>query len=80
MAQAVTGTEKVSSDDTSTPKKIHEIETGEPQVDMTGKVFEEESYCPASPAPVKPSPAFIYNSPVFTKNKSNPTRRQSMLI
>ena len=80
VAQAVTGTEKVSSDDTSTPKKIHEIETGEPQVDMTGKVFEEESYCPASPAPVRPSPAFIYNSPVFTKNKSNPTRRQYMLI
>ena len=50
------------------------------EVDMTGKVVAEESYCPATPAPVRPSPAFIYNSPIFSKNKANPTRRQSMII
>ena len=80
VGKAASVTEKDPADDTSTPKDIPEIETKEPQVDMTGKVVEEESYCPASPAPVRPSPAFICNSPVFSKNKRNPTRRQSMII
>ena len=71
---------KDPAEDKGTPKNKDEVETKEPQVDRTGKVVEEESYCPASPAPVRPSPAFIYNSPVFSKSKSNPTRRQSMII
>ena len=65
--------EKVTNTD------LNDVEIKDPQVDMTGKVVEEESYCPASPAPVKPSPAFIYNSPVFRKSKSNPDRRQSII-
>ena len=51
VGKAATVTEKDPADDTSTPKDIPEIETKEPQVDMTGKVVEEESYCPASPDP-----------------------------
>ena len=66
-------TEKVTTTD------LNDVEIKDLQVDRTGKVVEEESYCPASPAPVKPSPAFIYNSPVFRKNKSNPDRRQSII-
>ena len=36
----------------------------------TGRVIEEESYCPASPAPAKKGPLLHIDSPVFTKNKT----------
>ena len=39
------------------------------KVDDTGRVMEEESYCPASPAPSKKSPSAQTNSPIFTKAK-----------
>ena len=51
QCKATTVTVKDPADDKGTPKDINEVETKEPQVDMTGKVVEEESYCPASPAP-----------------------------
>ena len=66
------------SGDIASPRNENEVEIKDPQIDMTGKVFEEESYCPSSPAPTKPSPAFIYNSPVFTKKQT--LRRQSMTL
>ena len=34
--------------------------------DNSGKVIEEESYCPASPAPSKSGSGFPYSSPVFS--------------
>ena len=58
------------------PSKVsrsHEIEDKEeenPKVDDTGKVVEEESYCPASPAPLKTKPVFVYESPIFSKFKT----------
>ena len=39
------------------------------EIDTTGKVMNEESYCPASPAPSKHSQNFPYSSPIFQKNK-----------
>ena len=37
----------------------------------TGRVFEEESYCPASPAPTKGIKGQIQiDSPIFSKNKN----------
>ena len=37
----------------------------------TGRVVQEESYCPSSPAPAKKGTAAHMNSPIFTKNKNN---------
>ena len=41
--------------------------TGVPQ-DTTGKVIDEESYCPASPAPAKQGQNYPYSSPIFQKS------------
>ena len=38
--------------------------------DTTGKVVEEESYCPASPAPRKSASSFPYSSPILSKTKN----------
>ena len=48
-----------------------ETDTNNLGKDETGKVVEEESYCPASPAPAKPGSSFPYSSPIFTKNKTS---------
>ena len=41
MGKATTETVKDPADDKSTPKDINELETREPQVDMTGKVVDK---------------------------------------
>ena len=48
--------------------------------DKTGKVVEEESYCPASPAPTKTNLSFPYSSPVFSKNKTSTMRMNPMIL
>ena len=48
--------------------------------DSTGKVVEEESYCPASPAPAKPGSSFPYSSPIFTKSKTSALSMRPMII
>ena len=47
-------------------EKAEHVEAG---IDTTGKVMDEESYCPASPAPRRHSQNFHFGSPIFDKNK-----------
>ena len=47
--------------------------------DTTGKVIGEESYCPASPAPSKPSQSFPYSSPIFSKNRTSLMTMKSVI-
>ena len=54
------------------------------KVDDNGRVIEEESYCPASPAPSKKGPLAQTNSPIFTKAKittfsPNPSRMNPLI-
>ena len=48
--------------------------------DATGKVVEEESYCPASPAPAKAGSSFPYSSPIFTKSKTSTLTMRPMIL
>ena len=59
----------MSKSDETDPKNVVE-EAGGDQ-DTTGKVIDEESYCPASPAPTKSSNNFPYSSPIFSKSKTS---------
>ena len=59
---------------TKTPE-VQSQEEQNPKHDDTGKVIEEESYCPASPAPLKAHPLFTCDSPVFSKTKTGAIKK-----
>ena len=56
-----------------------ETGTANPCHDTAGKVIDEESYCPASPAPSKPVQSFPYSSPIFSKSKTNSLTTKSVI-
>ena len=68
---------KDTSDADSGPKSMEKEKTAK---DNSGKVIEEESYCPASPAPSKSGSSFPYSSPVFSKNKTSTLRMNPMIL
>ena len=48
-----------------------------------GRVIAEESYCPASPAPVKKTQVFsatVVDSPIFKKSQSSPFRMNPLVL